>query len=156
MTSSPAYLQRPAPSGLADVVEVLLDRGVVVDAYARVSLLGIELLTVDARVVVASVETYLRFAEATNRLDLPEHGVTLPEVLGEVGGQAVERVAEKVVEKKVRGVADKVEGAVEKVEETAEEVVETAEEVVESVEEVMEGVAEKTGDALKSAVKRIT
>jgi hypothetical protein len=68
------YLERPAPSGLADVVEVILDKGIVIDAYVRVSLVGIELLTVDARIVIASVDTYLRFAEATNRLDLYEHG----------------------------------------------------------------------------------
>jgi hypothetical protein len=46
----------------------------VIDAYVRVSLVGIELLTIDARIVIASVDTYLRFAEATNRLDLMEHG----------------------------------------------------------------------------------
>ena len=45
-----------------------------IDAYVRVSLVGIELLTIDARIVIASVDTYLRFAEATNRLDLIEHG----------------------------------------------------------------------------------
>jgi hypothetical protein len=68
------YLNRPAPSGLADVVEIILDKGIVIDAYIRVSLVGIELLTVDARIVIASVDTYLRFAEATNRLDLVERG----------------------------------------------------------------------------------
>jgi hypothetical protein len=61
---------RGGPSGLADVLEVLLDKGLVIDAFVRVSLIGIELLTIDARVVVASVDTYLRFAEAVNRLDL--------------------------------------------------------------------------------------
>jgi hypothetical protein len=61
---------RPSPTGLADVIETILDKGLVIDAYVRVSLVGIELLTVDARVVVASVDTYLRFAEAVNRLDL--------------------------------------------------------------------------------------
>src|SRR6476660_5964055 len=66
------YLSRPTPSGLADVVEVILDKGLVIDAYVRVSLVGIELLTIDARIVVASVDTYLRFAEAVNRLDLKE------------------------------------------------------------------------------------
>ena len=45
-----------------------------IDAYVRVSLVGIELLTIDARIVIASVDTYLRFAEATNRLDLYENG----------------------------------------------------------------------------------
>jgi hypothetical protein len=68
------YLERPAPSSLADVVEIILDKGIVIDAYVRVSLVGIELLTVDARIVIASVDTYLRFAEATNRLDLVAHG----------------------------------------------------------------------------------
>ena len=61
---------RGGPSGLADVLEVLLDKGLVIDAFVRVSLIGIELLTIDARIVIASVDTYLRFAEAVNRLDL--------------------------------------------------------------------------------------
>jgi hypothetical protein len=75
------YLARPTPSGLADVVEVILDKGLVIDAYVRVSLVGIELLTIDARIVIASVDTYLKFAEATNRLDLYEHGgKDLPEL----------------------------------------------------------------------------
>ncbi len=68
------YLERPRPSGLADVIDIILDKGLVIDAYVRVSLIGIEILTIDARIVVASVDTYLRFAEATNRLDLYEHG----------------------------------------------------------------------------------
>lgn len=62
----------PGPSGLADVLELILDKGLVIDAFVRVSLIGIELLTIDARIVVASVDTYLRFAEAVNRLDLNE------------------------------------------------------------------------------------
>jgi hypothetical protein len=63
----------PRPSGLADVLELVLDRGVVIDAYVRVAVIGIEVLTLDARVVIASVDTYLRFAEAVNRLDLQPH-----------------------------------------------------------------------------------
>ncbi|MEW2502489.1 gas vesicle protein GvpJ [Amycolatopsis sp. CA-161197] len=63
-------LDRPSSSGLADVIDTILDKGLVIDAYVRVSLVGIELLTVDARIVVASVDTYLRFAEAVNRLDI--------------------------------------------------------------------------------------
>jgi hypothetical protein len=67
------YLQRgPTPSGLADVLDLILDKGLVIDAYVRVSVIGIEILTIDARVVVASVDTYLRFAEAVNRLDLTQ------------------------------------------------------------------------------------
>jgi hypothetical protein len=83
--SGGGYLERPAPSGLADVVEVILDKGIVIDAYVRVSLVGIELLTIDARIVIASVDTYLRFAEATNRLDLYEKGgKDLTEAIGDL------------------------------------------------------------------------
>jgi hypothetical protein len=67
------YLQRaPSPSGLADVIDLILDKGLVIDAYVRVAVIGIELVTIDARIVIASVDTYLRFAEAVNRLDLNE------------------------------------------------------------------------------------
>ena len=65
-------IERPTASSLADVIDTILDKGLVIDAYVRVSLVGIELLTIDARVVVASVDTYLRFAEAVNRLDLTD------------------------------------------------------------------------------------
>jgi len=51
-------------SSLVEVIDRILDKGVVVDAWVRVSLVGIELLAVEARVVVASVETYLKYAEA--------------------------------------------------------------------------------------------
>jgi hypothetical protein len=66
------YVSRSSSSGLADVLDVLLDKGLVIDIFLRVSLVGIELLTVDARIVIASVDTYLRFAEAVNRLDIGE------------------------------------------------------------------------------------
>jgi hypothetical protein len=65
-------VRSPNPSGLADVIDLILDKGLVIDVYVRVSLVGIELLTIDARIVVASVDTYLRFAEAVNRLDLEQ------------------------------------------------------------------------------------
>ena len=68
--SGGGYVQRSSSSGLVDVLDLLLDKGLVVDVFLRVSLVGIELLTVDARIVIASVDTYLRFAEAVNRLDL--------------------------------------------------------------------------------------
>src|SRR5256885_5336975 len=71
ITTTPrGYIERPRPSGLADVIDVILDKGLVIDAYVRVALVGIELLTIDARIVIASVDTYLRFAEAVNRLDI--------------------------------------------------------------------------------------
>jgi hypothetical protein len=80
----------PNPSGLADVIDLILDKGLVIDVYVRVSLVGIELLTIDARIVVASVDTYLRFAEAVNRLDLESKGDQkgLPDLLdgAEEGG----------------------------------------------------------------------
>jgi len=79
------YIERPAPSSLADVINTILDKGLVIDIYIRVSLVGIELLTIDARIVIASVDTYLRFAEAVNRLDLTEtetHGI--PELMQDI------------------------------------------------------------------------
>ena len=67
------YLQRaPSPSSLADVVDLIFDKGLVIDAYVRVSVIGIELITIDARIVIASIDSYLRFAEAVNRLDLTQ------------------------------------------------------------------------------------
>ena len=53
-----------AGSSLIDVLDRVLDKGIVIDAYVRVSLVGIDLVSVEARIVVASVETYLKFAEA--------------------------------------------------------------------------------------------
>jgi len=96
------YLQRaPSPSGLADVLDVILDKGLVIDAYVRVSVIGIEVLTIDARIVVASVDTYLRFAEAVNRLDLQQTELAgLPELQ--------EKGAEKMTEGAIEGVEEKV------------------------------------------------
>src|SRR3954468_23415094 len=101
------YLDRPSPSSLADVVEVILDKGLVIDAYVRVSLVGIELLTIDARIVIASADTSLRFAEATNRLDLYEHG-------GKDLGELTQSLSEGGAKGKTRGALS---GAKEKVSE---------------------------------------
>jgi hypothetical protein len=69
--------------GLADAIDSILDKGLVLDAYVGVSVVGIELLTINARVVIASVDTYLRFAEATNRLDLTaQQGAGMTELVG--------------------------------------------------------------------------
>jgi hypothetical protein len=95
------YLQRaPSPSGLADVIDLILDKGLVIDAYVRVAVIGIELITIDARIVIASVDTYLRFAEAVNRLDLNET---------ELGGlpELQEGFAEKTTEGVIEGAEDK-------------------------------------------------
>jgi hypothetical protein len=96
------YLQRaPSPSGLADVIDLILDKGLVIDAYVRIAVIGIEVITIDARIVIASVDTYLRFAEAVNRLDLNQTELGgLPE-LQEVGAKketegAIEGVEEKL------------------------------------------------------------
>ncbi|MFI6490035.1 gas vesicle structural protein GvpA [Streptomyces sp. NPDC050564] len=74
---------------LYDVLELILDRGLVIDVFVRVSLVGIEILKIDARIVVASVDTYLRFAEACNRLDL-EAGRKAPTQLTDIVGDSVE------------------------------------------------------------------
>ena len=81
------YLQRaPSPSGLADVLDLILDKGLVIDVYVRVAAVGIELITIDARIVIASVDTYLRFAEAVKRLDLTETEHSgLPELVRDGG-----------------------------------------------------------------------
>jgi hypothetical protein len=93
----------PSPTGLADVIETILDKGLVIDAYIRVSLLGLEVLTVDARVVVASVDTYLRFAEAVSRLDITQEKEGLP---GLVGGNQ-QSGATRITKGVLQGVGDK-------------------------------------------------
>jgi hypothetical protein len=89
---------RPQPSGLADVIDTILDKGMVIDAYVRVSLVGIELLTIDARVVVASVDTYLRFAEAVNRLDISQDEEGLPGLLGDMEESGAQRKTKGALE----------------------------------------------------------
>jgi gas vesicle structural protein len=86
--SSSRYVDRPSPSSLADVIDTILDKGLVIDIYIRVSLVGIELLTIDARIVIASVDTYLRFAEAVNRLDLGETQTSgIPELMEDLSNR---------------------------------------------------------------------
>jgi gas vesicle structural protein len=60
----PAVERAPGGTSLIDVLDRVLDKGIVIDAWVRVSLVGIDLITVEARVVVASIDTYLRYAEA--------------------------------------------------------------------------------------------
>ena len=81
---------------------MILDKGLVIDAFVRVSVIGIEVLTIDARIVIASVDTYLRFAEAVNRLDLTETELSgLPEL--------EEKGAEKMTEGAIEGVEEEIE-----------------------------------------------
>ena len=105
------YLQRaPSPSGLADVVDLILDKGLVIDAYVRVAVIGIEIITIDARIVIASVDTYLRFAEAVNRLDLNQTEMAGIDALRE-GGDAGEEKAKGVA----KGVKEESKSAFERV-----------------------------------------
>lgn len=105
---------------LYDALELILDRGMVIDIFIRVSLVGIEILKIDARIVVASVDTYLRFAEACNRLDLEfdRSSTTVPELLGGMGGggspagRVAAGVGKKKAKKAVEGVGEKVKRAV--------------------------------------------
>jgi len=101
MTLQQAGQQGPLSGGgsgsatLADVVETVLDKGVVIDAQVNVGVIGIELINIDARVVIASVDTYLRFAEAVNRLELPQQQAGLSELTGGGGkGKMLDKAAE--------------------------------------------------------------
>jgi gas vesicle structural protein len=109
--SSSGYITRaPRSNGLADVLEVLLDRGLVIDAFVRVSLVGIELLTVDLRVVVASVDTYLRFAEAVNRLDLRavDESKSVPELFEKEEEEGAEEKSKGAIEGGMDAIKEKV------------------------------------------------
>jgi hypothetical protein len=109
--SSAGYITRaPRSSGLADVLEILLDRGLVIDAYVRVSLVGIELLTVDLRVVIASVDTYLRFAEAVNRLDLRavDDSKSVPDLFNSGGEKVASSKAKGAVEGGMDAIKEKI------------------------------------------------
>jgi gas vesicle structural protein len=109
--SATTLARRPTSGTLAEVIDIILDKGLVIDAYIRVSLVGIELLTIDIRVVVASVDTYLHFAEAANRLDLrgkaEDYDADLQDLISDMreGGSkeytkgAIEGTGEKVSEK---------------------------------------------------------
>ncbi|AVP68905.1 gas vesicle structural protein GvpA [Rhodococcus hoagii] len=95
----------PSSQSLADVVDTILDKGLVIDAYVRVSLVGIELVTIDARVVVASVDTYLRFAEAVNRLEISE---TQPKGLPDMVQDMTTGVAEGKTKGAIEAAGEKV------------------------------------------------
>jgi hypothetical protein len=102
------YIERPRPSGLADVIEIILDKGLVIDAYVRVSLIGIEILTIDARIVIASVDTYLRFAEAVGRMDIQANDQSegLPQLMESLTSGGAESKTKGAIE----GIKDKLTG----------------------------------------------
>nr|BFE57653.1 hypothetical protein GCM10020063_021790 [Dactylosporangium thailandense] len=102
-------IERPTSTSLAEVIDTILDKGLVIDAYVRVSLVGIELLTIDARIVVASVDTYLRFAEAVNRLDISQDKAGLPELVGDMAQGGAKHKTKGVLEaagEKVRDILE--------------------------------------------------
>ncbi len=121
MSGHDGHLHRtPHPTSLYDVLDLTLDKGLVIDVYARASVLGLELMAVDARIVVASVDTYLRFAEAVNRLDLEE-----------TGGRGLPDIVTGMVEETYETAArSKTKGALDSVMETVEETVEDAKETI--------------------------
>jgi hypothetical protein len=93
------YVQRSGPTGLYEILDLLLDKGLVVDVFVRVSLVGIELLTIDARIVIASVDTYLRFAEAVNRLDLGQSSDEgLPELVQDITSDGAQSKTRGILE----------------------------------------------------------
>ncbi len=110
-TYSEEVVRVPRAGTLYDVLELILDRGMVIDIFVRVSLVGIEILKIDARIVVASVDTYLRFAEACNRLDLENDSTsrTVPELFG---GSMTKSVGKAGAKKAAHSVGDKVKQAV--------------------------------------------
>src|SRR3954462_11628913 len=83
-----AVERAPNGSSLIDVLDRVLDKGIVIDAWVRVSLVGIDLVTVEARVVVASIGTYLKYSEAVG-ITAP---VSRPREVGSGGGDELERV----------------------------------------------------------------
>ena len=96
-------MQKGPSGGLAEVLDLILDKGLVIDVFVKVSLVGIELITIDARIVVASVDTYLKFAEATNRLDLHEKG---GKDLGTFMGDMTEGTTQGGAKGKTKGMLD--------------------------------------------------
>ena len=67
---APAMARAGRQGSLYDTIELILDKGIVIDAFVRLSLIGIELIKLEVRVVIASVDTFLRYAETINRLEL--------------------------------------------------------------------------------------
>jgi gas vesicle structural protein len=73
-----AVERAPGGTSLIDVLDRVLDKGIVVDAWVRISLVGIDLITVEARVVVASIDTYLKYAEAVGIGQVPRPSLASP------------------------------------------------------------------------------
>ncbi|MBW3553581.1 MAG: gas vesicle structural protein GvpA [Gemmatimonadetes bacterium] len=89
-----AVERAPAGTSLIDVLDRVLDKGIVIDAYVRVSLVGIDLVTVEARIVVAAIDTYLKYAEAVGTLP----SVSRPQALSAGDESELERMRAENVE----------------------------------------------------------
>jgi len=92
-------------SSLIDVLDRVLDKGIVIDAWVRISLVGIDLITVEARVVVASIDTYLRYADAVGLTGLVSRPQLGGEPVPEVEIETTRRVSRTPVRRAVRRVA---------------------------------------------------
>lgn len=80
-------------SSLIDVLDRVLDKGIVIDAWVRISLVGIDLITVEARVVVASIDTYLKYADAVGLVGLVSRPQLGTETVPEIEMETTRRVA---------------------------------------------------------------
>jgi hypothetical protein len=88
-------------TSLVDVLDRVLDKGIVIDAWVRVSLVGIDLITVEARVVVASIDTYLKYAEVVGQAT-PSRPLLVPHGLEVTTAKTVVRVPNEVGRRRVR------------------------------------------------------
>ena len=106
------------PTSLAEVLDIILDKGIVIDADIRVSVIGIELISIDARIVIASIDTYLQYADVVGRIHLEREGrVTnlheLGPALRETTGELTQAVTGEggVLPQAAEGVGRTVQGA---------------------------------------------
>jgi gas vesicle structural protein len=113
--SQSGALERGGSGGnLADVVETVLDKGVVIDAQVSIAVVGIQLVEINARVVIASVETYLKFAETVDRLSItPEGQKGLPDLVEDAGGAAAKGKAASGLGKAAEQITGAVAGSLE-------------------------------------------
>ena len=89
-------------ASLVDVLDRVLDKGIVIDAWVRVSLVGIDLITVEARVVVASIETYLKYAEVVSQVPPASRSLLVPQAVEVTTAKTVVRVPAEAARRRVR------------------------------------------------------
>jgi len=89
-------------TSLVDVLDRVLDKGIVIDAWVRVSLVGIDLITVEARVVVASIDTYLKYAEVVGQVPPSSRSLLGPQAMEVTTAKTVVRVPADVARRRVR------------------------------------------------------